>query len=297
MDADLLSRLHEPPEEYEEEIVDVQHVASVMSTMDDFGSYVNVEELDEDGLIEVNELQTPFDWKKLQDLDQDLHKVKIIVACGDKVPPKEYPRRYRKLSQLRDMTFIGEDGILYKRATIEGLVYNLIVIPTATLPRVLEALHDESGHFGVERIISFFQSRFYMSGYTKAISDYVNSCVPCNKKKDLPRKKGKMGRVTADRPWQVVSMDYLKLEQDAAGYHNILVVTDVFTKYAFAFPTRNETALTTAKVLVEKVFGVFGIPERLLSDNGKCFESEVIKQLCVLFRSQEDIYMSIFSSK
>ena len=122
-----------------------------------------------------------------------------------------------------------------------------------------------------------------MTGYTKSISNFVNSCRMCNAKKDVPSKKGKMGRVSADRPFQVVSMDYLKSEHDTAGYHNILVVTDIFTKYAFAFPTRNETAITTAKVLVDKVFSVFGIPERLLSDNGKSFESEVIEQLCVLF--------------
>ena len=62
----------------------------------------------------------------------------------------------------------------------------------------------------------------------------------------------------------------------------MLVVTDVFTKYAFAFPTKNELATTVAKLLVDNIFSVFGIPENLLSDQGRNFESEVIKQLCCL---------------
>ena len=60
------------------------------------------------------------------------------------------------------------------------------------------------------------------------------------------------------------------------------MITDVFTKYAFAVPTKNEKAVTVAKVLVDKVFSVFGIPERLLSDRGRNFESQVIEQMCKL---------------
>ena len=42
-----------------------------------------------------------------------------------------------------------------------------------------------------------------------------------------------MGRVYASRPFEVLSMDFPKLDQSKHGYQKVLVVMDVFTKYAF----------------------------------------------------------------
>ncbi len=60
------------------------------------------------------------------------------------------------------------------------------------------------------------------------------------------------------------------------------MVMGMFTKFAFAFLTKKEKADTVAKLLMEKVFSVFGIPERLLSNHGRNFISQVIEQLCQL---------------
>ncbi|PIK48693.1 hypothetical protein BSL78_14457 [Apostichopus japonicus] len=79
---------------------------------------------------------------------------------------------------------------------------------------------------------------------------------------------------------ELVCMDYLSLEQSKGGYENILVVTDHFTKYAQAFPTRDQTARTTARVLFDNFFVHYGFPTRLHSDQGRNFESEVIQHLC-----------------
>ncbi|XP_033756228.1 uncharacterized protein LOC117338972 [Pecten maximus] len=51
-------------------------------------------------------------------------------------------------------------------------------------------------------------------------------------------------------------------------------------KYALAIPCKNQKAYTTAKALYEKFIVYYSFPERLHSDQGRNFESEVIKQLC-----------------
>ena len=88
--------------------------------------------------------------------------------------------------------------------------------------------------------------------------------------------------VETTRPLELVCMDFLSLETSKGGYNSVLVVTDHFTKYACAFPTRNQEAKTVAKILVNDYFVHYGIPERLHSDQGQCFEGKVIQQLCRL---------------
>ena len=77
-------------------------------------------------------------------------------------------------------------------------------------------------------------------------------------------------------------MDYLTVETSKGGYENILVVMDHFTRYAQAYPTKNQTAKTTAKILFDNFICHYGFPARFHSDQGRNFMSKTIKQLCLL---------------
>ena len=83
-------------------------------------------------------------------------------------------------------------------------------------------------------------------------------------------------------PRDLVCIDYLGLERSKGGYENILVVTDHYTKYSQAFPTRNQTVQTTNKILYEEFFLHYGFPARLHSDQGANCMSRTIQHLCGL---------------
>ncbi|KAG1940728.1 interleukin-1 receptor accessory protein-like 1-A, partial [Pimephales promelas] len=78
-------------------------------------------------------------------------------------------------------------------------------------------------------------------------------------------------------------MDFLTLGRPTDRYQNILVATDLFTKYAWAIPTPDQTAVTTAGVLWRAIIQPFGCPETLHSDQGPNFESRVIQELSRLY--------------
>ncbi|XP_076144034.1 uncharacterized protein LOC143126003 isoform X2 [Alosa pseudoharengus] len=52
-------------------------------------------------------------------------------------------------------------------------------------------------------------------------------------------------------------------------------------------PTRDQRASTVASVLIKEWFYRFGVPARLHSDQGRCFESAIVHQLCALYNIQK----------
>ena len=83
-------------------------------------------------------------------------------------------------------------------------------------------------------------------------------------------------------------MDILgPLPQTPRSNRYILVISDYFSKWVEAFPMENMEALTVAKILVNEFITRFGVPEVIHMDQGRNFESALIKDLC--FRKILDI--------
>lgn len=74
---------------------------------------------------------------------------------------------------------------------------------------------------------------------------------------------------------------------DNSGQGNVLVMTNHFTPYAQAYPTKDQRAVTIAKVLVEKFFVHFSLPHRIHLDQGRDFENKLVKHLLDLLGVQK----------
>ena len=86
--------------------------------------------------------------------------------------------------------------------------------------------------------------------------------------------------ITSSASMELVCLDYLSLEMSKGRYENTLVITDHFTRYAMAFPTKNQTARTTANVLFNNCVAHYGFPAKLHSDKAQNFEYRVFRHLC-----------------
>ena len=88
-------------------------------------------------------------------------------------------------------------------------------------------------------------------------------------------------------PMDLVHIDYVKMEvtvglKEKPEVKDVLVVEDHFTCYLQAYVTKNHTARTTARVLYNEYFSVFGFPRRLMLDQAPEFSGKVIAALCNL---------------
>ena len=59
----------------------------------------------------------------------------------------------------------------------------------------------------------------------------------------------------------------------------ILVMSDHFTKWVEAVPMTNQRAKTVAKAFVDEVVTRHGVPSKLLTDQGRNFEANLMRQV------------------
>uniref|UniRef100_A0A3B3Q5I1 Gypsy retrotransposon integrase-like protein 1 n=1 Tax=Paramormyrops kingsleyae TaxID=1676925 RepID=A0A3B3Q5I1_9TELE len=181
-------------------------------------------------------------------------------------------------------------GLLYRRIHRpdggEG-VYQLF-LPDCLKEDVLLKLHNEHGHQGAERTTELVRQRCYWPGMGEDIKQWCHNCERCTLARTTqPRLRAPMGHLLASRPNQILAVDFTLLEQSSDDKEHVLIMTDVFSKFTQAVPTRDQKATTVARVLVQEWFVRYGVPARLHSDQGRSFESTVIYQLCSLYGVQK----------
>ena len=60
--------------------------------------------------------------------------------------------------------------------------------------------------------------------------------------------------IVVNQPMELVHMDFLSIEPSKGNIENVLVITDHFTRYAQADPSKTQTAQATAKMLWENFY-------------------------------------------
>ena len=71
-----------------------------------------------------------------------------------------------------------------------------------------------------------------------------------------------------------------------SGNWYLLTVEDIFSRYCRSYLILNKEAHTVAKVLMDKHFNVYGLPDQLHSDNGKEFVNNLWRELFSEFKIQ-----------
>uniref|UniRef100_H3AP44 Gypsy retrotransposon integrase-like protein 1 n=1 Tax=Latimeria chalumnae TaxID=7897 RepID=H3AP44_LATCH len=174
---------------------------------------------------------------------------------------------------------IMEDGILYRKIrNSEGEVVKQMVLPDCLQKEAFLMLHTDMGH-GVDRTVEFIQARFYWANMYSVIKGWCDAYERCCLHKIPAPHTITLTSVHTVRPLELVCLDFLTLERSKGGIENVLVVTDYYTRYAQAYPTPDQRAPTIANVLWKRFICHYGIPERIHTDQGMNFESNLLQQL------------------
>ena len=222
----------------------------------------------------------------LQAFDPVISRVLHWMKKTEKPTTREMKAEHksvRKLLKRKDKLRIVEE-VVYREIQGDTGPIRQVLLPSALKHNVLESLHNHAGHQGVERTSSLVKTRCYWPTMQNDIEQFCKKCERCMvAKAPIPTIRPPIGNLLAYQPQEILAVDFTMLEPASDGRENVLVMTDIFTKYTQAVPTRDQKATTVAKVLIKEWFVRFGIPRRIHSDQGRNFESAIVQELCKLY--------------
>ena len=182
---------------------------------------------------------SPDSLADLQQLQQQDPVLGPVLAAWPAKPSDTKERSVRALVQQYPRLFLKK-GVLHRRqadqrrGTLEQLV-----LPNSLRPDVLASLHDDMGHQGYERTMELLRPRVYWPAMYREVRDYISSCERCTMG-HAPALHTTSSHLLASRPLEILAIDFTKLETASDGRENVLVLTDVFSKFTQATPTRNQ---------------------------------------------------------
>ncbi|KAF1328883.1 Pol protein, partial [Globisporangium splendens] len=150
--------------------------------------------------------------------------------------------------------------------------------------RLLYEYHDSpsGGHLGREKTFLSLSRDYYWPHMYKWVRKYVRTCEICQRVKPSGSTQAPLRSLAVPSDsWKSVSMDFIfGLPRDTRGRNGILVFVDRFSKMVHLAPVSDKiSAEKTAKVFVDVVFRLHGLPVEIVSDRDTCFTSKFWRAL------------------
>lgn len=158
-------------------------------------------------------------------------------------------------------------------------------VPRSIVADIIQEHHDTpfSAHRSWPLTYDLIARNYYWPGMSEDIRKYVASCDTCQRFKgsnNLPFGLLKPLEIHQGK-WQSVGMDFIgPLPTTAAGFNSITVFIDRLTKMVHCRPSKtSDTAQDTARLYLDTIFRLHGLPASIVSDRDTRFTSRFWQEL------------------
>ena len=146
-----------------------------------------------------------------------------------------------------------------------------IVVPQTCQRRVLEELHVS--HPGIVKMKSLARIHVWWPEIDVDIKKLVRECNACRSVRNAPSKAFLQPWAWPEGPWKRIHIDFAGPFQNSM----FLVIVDAYSKWLEVVPMNSTTTEKTLDVL-RSMFARYGLPERVVSDNGPQFTATELEE-------------------
>jgi hypothetical protein len=191
------------------------------------------------------------------------------------------------LSQLA-LTSPDEHGYTLDKGLIKYKGKVWIAANSALQTKLISATHSSAigGHSGTKATYQRIKKLFYWKGIKLDVENYIKQCQICQQAKhEHTHPAGLLQPLPIPQgAWQDLTMDFIEGLPLSEGYNAILVIVDRYTKYAHFIPLKHPfTALSVARIVLDHVVKLHGLPKSIVFDRDRVFTSTFWKELFTLF--------------
>ena len=147
----------------------------------------------------------------------------------------------------------------------------LVVIPECLVEQILLQVHD--GHLGCSKMKSLIQSYAYWPGFSKDVENFVERCSACAVYQSKADKAPLQSVASeAPKPYHTLAIDLCGPNDEAFNGHTLLTIIDLHSRYPEVYVLKRSNTTEVVNCLSHS-FSRFGIPVKIISDNGPQFIS------------------------
>lgn len=236
----------------------IEYRNSASNSNADFLSRFPVEKVPEHRMDQ----HSAFQQNQLDTLSINRNKI-----AEETIKDPEYIRLLEMLKKghtLRTLGYNDNEITLEDNCLIKG---TRVMIPQSLRSKILEEIH--LGHLGILKMKILARSFVYWKGIDKDIEELVSQCRECRLKQNEPNKVPLHHWEVPTEPWQRIHIDFAG---PLHGYY-LFIIVDALSKWVEIIPTKTTTSAWCIAKLKD-LFVDFGLPDVLVSDNGRQFVSK-----------------------
>ena len=168
-------------------------------------------------------------------------------------------------------------------------------VPKKLQPMIMANHHGSTlgGHWKEEKTYQAIAVKYFWPSMASDIERHIKMCRTCHLQDDRKNNKDKAPL----QPWgppsarnQRIHFDLVgPLKSSNSGFRHILTITDAFSRWVELVPIPDKTAITVAKALWDHWICKFGFFRQSVSDGGKEFDNDVMKELSHIMASKHHI--------
>ena len=225
----------------------------------------------------------PTDWSTLQANDKELKEIyDILKSKGDL---KQLNSNNSYFKHKNSILLNEKNNMLYKLN--QKNTNQRIVVPRSEVKSIMQFYHDHKlhGHLGVNKTVNKINQSFYWSNMQEEVTEYVNCCHSCQIRKHQYVQRARLEHLMFFKPFELVGIDITGPFKTSDNQEvAIICAIDYFSKYAIIKAIPDQTAFTTAKFISEEIICKYGIPKKIITDQGSNFEAELTTEMCKLLK-------------